>query len=86
MKKKLCIFIALIMLAGLLSFPPPSQAEESPVRVLLSTEGRDTLTLTLSGTYTLEGTEIAGGTLTVAVSGTEVVVTHASCSPASRSP
>ena len=76
MKKKLCIFIALIMLAGLLSFPPPSQAEESPVRVLLSTEGRDTLTLTLSGTYTLEGTEIAGGTLTVAVSGTEVVVTH----------
>ena len=76
MKKKLCIFIALVMLAGLLSFPSPSRAEESSVRVLLSTEGRDTLTLGLDGNYTLDGTEISGGTLTVAVSGTEVVVSH----------
>lgn len=76
MKKKLCIFIALVLLAGLISVPPVARAEESAVRVLLSTEGRDTLTLTLSGTYDLDGTEIAGGTLTVAVSGTDVVVTH----------
>ena len=76
MKKKLCIFIALILLAGLISFPPVSRAEEDSVRVLLSTEGRDTLTLVVSGAYTLNGTEINGGTLTVAVSGTEVVVTH----------
>ena len=76
MKKKLCIFIALVLLAGLISIPPTVRAEESNVRVRLTTEGRDVLTLPLSGTYTLEGTEITGGTLTVAVSGTEVVVTH----------
>ena len=76
MKKKLCIFIALVLLAGLISIPPTVRAEESNVRVRLTTEGRDVLTLSLSGTYTLEGTEITGGTLTVAVSGTEVVVTH----------
>ncbi len=76
MKKELCIFIALVLLAGLISIPPTVRAEESNVRVRLTTEGRDVLTLPLSGTYTLEGTEITGGTLTVAVSGTEVVVTH----------
>ena len=76
MKKKLCIFVALVLLAGLISIPPTVRAEESNVRVRLTTEGRDVLTLPLSGTYTLEGTEITGGTLTVAVSGTEVVVTH----------
>ena len=80
MKKKLCIFIALVLLAGLISFPPAARAEESAVRVLLSTEG-DTLTLGLSGTYTLNGTEITGGTLTVAVSGTEVVVSHSELGP-----
>ncbi len=76
MKKKLCIFIALVLLAGLISIPPTVRAEESNVRVRLTTEGRDVLTLPLSGTYILEGAEITGGTLTVAVSGTEVVVTH----------
>ena len=76
MKKKLCIFIALVLLAGLISIPPTVRAEESNVRVRLTTEGRDTLTLGLDGDYTLDGTEISGGTLTVAVSGTEVVVTH----------
>lgn len=76
MKRKLCIFIVLVMLAGLLSFPPFARAEESSVRVLLSTEGRDTLTLGLSGTYALNDVEITGGTLTVTVSGTKVAVTH----------
>ena len=76
MKKKLCIFVALVLLAGLISITPNDRAAGSNVRVRLPTEGRDVLTLPLSGTYTLEGTEITGGTLTVAVSGTEVVVTH----------
>ena len=76
MKKIVCVIIALALLAGIISFPPPSQAEESAVRVLLSTEGRDTLTLELSGTYVLNGVEITGGALTVAATGSEVAVSH----------
>ena len=76
MKKIVCVIIALALLAGIISFPPPSQAEESAVRVLLSTEGRDTLTLELSGTYVLNGMEITGGALTVATTGSEVAVSH----------
>ena len=45
MKKTVCILIALVMLAGLISFPASSLAEESPVRVLLSAESRDALTI-----------------------------------------
>ena len=76
MKKQLCLFIALVMVAGLISFPVSTFAQDDPVRVLLSTEGRDVLTLTLSGTYTANGVTLTGGTLTVAVSGMDVVATH----------
>ena len=76
MKKILCILIALVLLTGIISFPPPSQAKESVVRVLLSTENADTLTFELSGTYVLNDVEITDGALTVAVSGSDVVVTH----------
>ena len=35
MKKKLCIFIALVLLAGLLSFPPPAPDRESSQPVIV---------------------------------------------------
>ena len=77
MKKTSCILIALVVLAGLISFPAPSLAAESPVRVLLSTEGRDVLTLDLDGAYVFDdGVEVTGGTLTVAASGSGVKVSH----------
>ena len=76
MKKIVCILIALICIAGPISFPASSQAAETPVRVRLSTEGRDVLSLGLSGTYDLNGVEVAGGDLTVSASGADLVVTH----------
>ncbi len=45
MKKTACILIALVMLAGLISFPASSLAADSPARVLPSAEGRDALTI-----------------------------------------
>lgn len=80
MKKKLALLMAVLLLALTIPLSAPASADTSFVRVLLSTNGVSSTTVTVSGTYRLAETNdtFTGGKLTLSASGTKVTVTHSS--------
>ena len=84
-RKRQLIKLGALLLAVLLAAvaapkPAPADSGTQYVRVLLSTSGATTLTIPVSGSYTLTeaSRSFTGGTLTITGSGTTVTATHSS--------
>ena len=80
MRKKLALALAAMLLLFCVPLAAPASAEPAMVRVLLSTEGASSLTVTVTGTYRLVESDdtFTGGKLTLTASGSSVIVTHSS--------
>ena len=80
MKKRLALVMAVLLLILALPLSAPASADTTTVRVLLSTQGATSMTVTVSGAYRLAetGDTFTGGKLTLTASGTQVTVTHSS--------
>ena len=79
-KKRLALWVAVLLALVALPLPAPARADTAMVRVLLSTQGASELAVTVSGTYRLAetGDTFTGGKLTLSASGSRVTVTHSS--------
>ena len=79
-KKRLALWVAVLLALVALPLPAPARADTAMVRVLLSTQGASELAVTVSGTYRLAETDdtFTGGKLTLSASGSRVTVTHSS--------
>lgn len=80
LRKKLALALAAMLLLFCVPLAAPASAEPAMVRVLLSTEGASSLTVTVTGTYRLVESDdtFTGGKLTLTASGSSVIVTHSS--------
>ena len=77
MKRVLCLVLCLFMLP--IAIRQASAAEdETIVRVLLSTNGADTLTVKLSGKYAVGSKTVNGGTVTAKIKNGTITVSHSS--------
>lgn len=77
MKRWLCLLLCLLLLP-LVTRPAAAAEDETVVRVLLSTNGADTLKVKLAGTYTVDGKEMTGGTVTAKMKNGTITVSHSS--------
>ncbi len=77
MKRLLCLLLCLCMLPVSIRSASATE-EETIVRVLLSTNGADTLTVQLVGKYAVGGKKISGGTVTAAIDNGKITVSHSS--------
>ena len=77
MKRLLCLLLCLCMLPVSIRSSSATE-EETIVRVLLSTNGADTLTVQLVGKYAVGGKKISGGTVTAAIDNGKITVSHSS--------
>ena len=76
MKRMLCLLLCLLMLP--VAFQSAGAEEETVVRVLLSTNGADTLTVKLSGKYAVGSKTVTGGTVTAKIKDGTITVSHSS--------
>ncbi len=77
MKKLLCLLLCLLLLPIALPVVSADDAD-TVVRVLLSTNGADTLKVTLSGQYAVGDKTVTGGTVTAKISDGKITVSHSS--------
>ena len=85
MKRLLCLLLCLCMLPVSIRSSSATE-EETIVRVLLSTNGADTLTVQLVGKYAVGGKKISGGTVTAAIDNGKITVSHSSAGVLQTSP
>ncbi|MCL2694714.1 MAG: SpoIID/LytB domain-containing protein [Clostridiales bacterium] len=77
MKRLQALCFAILFVLSALAVPQRAVGESNPVvRVLLSAGTPASLTVTLSGNYTVEKTKVTGGTLTATYTGGKIKVTH----------
>lgn len=80
MKKRLAFLLVLLILFSVMIFPAPSLAHDEydrTVRVLLSTGSKTTISITVKGAYSVNGTAFYGGTLTATLQSSGAVkLTH----------
>lgn len=77
MKRLLCLLLCLCLLPIAIRSASAAE-EETTVRVLLSTNGADTLTVQLTGKYAVDGKKISGGTVTATIDNGKITVSHSS--------
>ncbi len=77
MKKLLCLLLSLLLLPVALPAAAADDAE-TVVRVLLSSNGADTLKVSLSGKYAVGDKTVTGGTVTAKISNGTITVSHSS--------
>ena len=79
-KRILALALAALLLLTAAPAAAPASAEPAMVRVLLSTEGAGSLTVSVAGAYRLAetGVSFTGGKLTLRADGAAVTVTHSS--------
>jgi len=75
MKRLQALFIALLLVLSMASFPRAA-SDDPVIRVLLSAGTPSALTVTLSGNYTINGKKVTGGTITATNASGKVAVTH----------
>ena len=78
MRRIISILLVLLLLplcAGRIS---AGEAEETIVRVRLSTDGADSVTVTLSGQYEVDGKVVTGGTVTASMQNGTITLRHSS--------
>lgn len=76
MKRMLCLLLCILMLP--IAFRSARAEEETTVRVLLSTNGADTLTVRLSGKYAVGSRTVTGGTVTAKIKDGTITLSHSS--------
>jgi peptidoglycan hydrolase-like amidase/uncharacterized protein YraI len=77
MKRMLCLLLCILMLPIAIATATAAE-EETTVRVLLSTNGADTLAVRLSGEYSVGGKKLVGGTVTAKIKNGMITVSHSS--------
>ena len=73
MKRVICLLLCLFMLPIVIQ-PAKAAEDETTVRVLLSTNGADTLTVKLSGKYAVGSKTVNGGTVTAKIKNGTITV------------
>ena len=75
MKKTIALLIAALMLV-MLPAVPSAEENGTTVRVLLETQGEETLTITVKGTYSVGDTSFTDGTVTASVNNGTITLKH----------
>ena len=78
MKRLVCLLLFLLMLVPVTVGTASAAEDETIVRVLLTTNGADTLTVKLSGKYAVGSKTVTGGTVTAKISNGTITITHSS--------
>ena len=79
MKRIVCmLLIATLLLSGLALHVGAGESQESVVRVRLSTGDAESVSVTLSGTYSVDGTTVTGGTVTASIKDGTITLRHSS--------
>ena len=76
MRRMLCLLLCILTLP--VAFRSARAEEETTVRVLLSTNGADTLTVRLSGKYAVGSRTVTGGTVTAKIKDGTITLSHSS--------
>ena len=75
MKRLACLLLCLLLLPIAVA-PAAAEETEQTVRVLLSTGEADTLSVKLSGKYSVDGKAVSGGTITAKLADGKITVSH----------
>ena len=72
------LLIAILLLPLLLLHVSVGESQDTTVRVRLSTGDADTVSVSLSGKYSVGGTAVTGGTVTASLKNGTITVKHSS--------
>lgn len=76
MRKRVAILLAVLLLVSVVPVMQQTSAEETTVRVRLSTSGASAVTVAVKGSYSVNGTSFTGGTVTASISDGTINVKH----------
>lgn len=76
MRKRVAMLLAVLLLMFAVPDIRPARAEETTVRVRLSTSGASEVSVAVKGTYSVNGTSFTGGTVTASISDGGIKVKH----------